>query len=262
MANNTQKQIEMIEKFIDLLKLGKIKPDHEVKGSDDWGTTKFSLIQNVLNVDDLDVSDKKDYIKQLIDLGCDVDHQVSAFTSLEFACAGSSNRQDYKPIVALMLEHHKFGDLSDMNILKTSAKSLDLDMLEFVVRSGKVDINTISKGNHILHYLADDQSFNVAISTIVDIAPDVKVNEISRHGYSPLTIAVNKGNHGCIIALKKREDAKLIGMITMPQVVVARDIVSRYDGNFFSDFPAMVEYAISVNKTDLLPQELTDIFMF
>ena len=261
MAVNTPQKNEKIETFIELLKSGKINTNHTVTVSDDWGTSKVSLLQLVLNTD-IGVDDKLRYLQIFIDLGCGVDDQISGWTPLEMACAGTATTQDFKPLVGLMLKYHKIGDLSDLNILKTAAKSLDIHMFTFVIRSKKIDVNYIHRDTHILHYLAVDHSYGLAIRNIIDLVPELEMNAINRHGLSPLAIAVNNGHVGCIEALKQRDDAKIIGSITNPEIVVIKEIVARYDGNFFADFPEMIEFAISINKVSMLPPMLSDIFIF
>lgn len=253
---------DQIEKFIDLLNTGKIKPDHTVNGSDDWGTSKFSLLQFVLNADTLSVEEKYNYIKRLIALGCDVDQMVSNWTPLEMVCSGSSS-QDYIPIALLMLRSHKFGDLSELNVLKSAAKSLNRGMFELLIDSGKINMNaTALRGTHILHYLAEEPTFSGAIGTLIIKVPDLEVNPVNRHGFSPLTIAINKENVAGIGMLKGRPDTKIIGKVHKPELVVDHGLASRYDGNFFGDFPQMIEYAIEMKKEYLLPKEIADIFLF
>lgn len=253
---------EAIEKFIDLLKQGKIKPDHSVKGSDDWGTSRLSLLQYVINCDYVSVSEKIGYIKTMISLGCDVDQMVSNWSPLEMAVSGGSD-DGYIEMATELLKHHKFGDLTDLNILKSAAKSITIGMFELVIDSKKVDINaTRLHGSHILHYLAEESSFASSIGIIIIRAPEIEVNPINRHGFSPLAIAINKENVSGMKMLKGHKDAKIIGKLHEPELVVAYDLVDRYDGNFFGDFPKMIEFAIKMGRTHLIPKEVSDIFLF
>lgn len=105
---------------------------------------------------------KENVINSLLELGCDPDQleYVGGMTPLVMACMGGKYQGSFATIVKMMLVHHTKGDLSDLNVMKAAAKSLNWDMFSVVVKSGKVDVNaTRMQGSHILHYLATEPFF-------------------------------------------------------------------------------------------------------
>ena len=246
-----------INKWIEELKNGKIKPDHMVEG--EYGD--ISLLDATLHVK-MSVQMKYNKIKELLELGCDVDHFNMASTPISSAVMSNYNEDDYKNIVLLMLQYHKKGHISDYNILKSCINSFDESMFEFVVKSEKVDTNVTRAKTHILHALSEHPSADHMIHSLFEHAPDTEPNPINRKGLSPFTLSINKKSVPCSLALFQHKDTKLIGKLEYPDVVLVYEMVDRYDGNFFNDYPEMVQLAIKVGKTNMLPKVATDVFIF
>lgn len=243
--------------WIDNINNGTMKPNQLVPGT----YSDVTMLQALLQIK-IPVQIKYKLVKQLIDLGCSVDQFASGSTPLAQACIGNANEDDYKNIVLMMLQHHEKGHMSDYRILKSCTISFDDQMFNTVLKSQKVDTNvTINRGTHILHTLAEDGYLAYNLYTIFKDSPETIPNPINRHGLSPLAIAINKVNSDGAMALWRNKETKIIGKIERPDIVVAYDMIDRYDGNFFIDFPDMIEYIIKKGKTNMLPKEL-DIFLF
>lgn len=247
-----------INNWIEQLKNGDIKSDHTVDG--EYGD--ISLLQAVLNTK-MSVQMKYKKIKELIELGCDVDQFHLGATPISQAVTSNYNEDDYKNIVNMMLQHHTKGHMSDFNILKSCLISFDDEMFEFVVKSNKVDTNTTrSKGTHILHALAEFPDAEHKINSLFKYAPDTHPNPINRKGFSPLAISINKQQVPNSLELLNNKNTKIIGKIEYPEVILVYEMIDRYEGNFFKDYPEMIKLALKVGKTNMLPKEATDVFIF
>lgn len=246
-----------IVRWIEKIKKGEMKPDQLVAGN----YSDITMLQAVV-MTKMSPQMKHKLCKQLISLGCNVDQFASGSTAISNAVISNANEDDFKNIVMLMLQHHEKGHMSDYNILKSCLLSFDDEMFEFIVKSGKIDTNvTRNRGTHILHALAEDQFSANHIYSIFTNAPETIPNPINKKGLSPLAIAINKTNSDGAIALWKNTETKIMGKLEKPEIVIAYDMVDRYHGNFFKDYPEMIEYAIKTNKTKMLPSEI-DIFLF
>ena len=249
---------EQIDEWFDDLKDGVIKPDHLVE--DNFG--KLSLLHAVLMSEHSHLS-KLNRIKSMINLGCDVDKYSGHSTPISMAAQGVANGPNNLPIVKTMLDYHQKGHRSDLNIMESASGSLDEGMFEMIIKSGKVDTNvTQMKGSHILHHLVDVVDFAELISLLWKYAPDTIPNPIHRKGYSPLTKAINEGEKETILAMLENKDAKIFGNVEFPEVIIDFDMVDRYDGDFYEDFPEMVDYASRSGKEYLLPKTIRDLFIF
>lgn len=85
---------------------------------------------------------------------------------------------------------------------------------------------------------------------------------MNRKGLSPFAVAINSANTNALNLFKKYQDTQIIGKLEQPTYVVAYDLVDRYVGNFWNDYPEMINYAIKCGKENLLPNVITDIFIF
>ena len=254
---------EDFEKLIQQLKSGEIKPDYKVDGE----SKSVSLLTAALECFHSKFTGeiKENVINSLLELGCDPDQleYVGGMTPLVMACMGGKYQGSFATIVKMMLVHHTKGDLSDLNVMKAAAKSLNWDMFSVVVKSGKVDVNaTRMQGSHILHYLATEPFFSNHLDTILSEFPDLIRNPVNRKGLSPFAVAVNSLNTNALNLFKKYQDTQIIGKLEQPTYVVAYDLVDRYVGNFWNDYPEMINYAIKCGKENLLPNVITDIFIF
>lgn len=249
----SQFHINYIKKLTDDLEQGNIKSDDLV----DSEFSKVTLLQTVL-MSDIVSRLKKQYLEKLLVLGCDVDQYGSnSATAISMA---ASNGQTAP--VRLFLNHHKKSHRSDLDILKSAAGSLEADMFDVVLESGKIDTNvTQMRGSHILHHLADVETFGHLIDKVFQYAPDTNPNPIHRKGYSPLTLAINTGLEHHAYALANN-GGKIIGNVEDPKFVVELKMTHLYDGDFFNDFPAMVEYAANNGYEDQLPEAVKDLFIF
>lgn len=241
--------------YIDI-KEGRIKPDHVIEN--DFGGV--NILQAIIK-SDLTVMNKHNTLLRFIKLGCDVDQFVSSSTAISFAAAGSSKTDDYKSLVSMMLTHHEFGHMSDLNIMRSAINSLDADMFYIVLASNMIDVNAMRAKTHILHFISQNDA-GYPLRDILEYSPEVLINPINRKGLSPLAVAINSESRKCILRLNNVEESKIIGEITDPELVIDYGLVKRYDGDFWSEFPTMVEYAVKRGKENLLPQEITDVFIF
>lgn len=254
---NGKYSFDELNSFLFSLKIRDIKPDHLVDG--EYG--QLTLLQAVLMSEEL-VPDKLDLLKKFIDLGCNVDDYSSTMTAISYA-AMSSSFMDYWPLVEYMLNYHEKGHMSDLDIMRVAAKSYDVDMLRKVIKSGKIDVNTTRmRGNHILHILTSDEGYKDQLVDILDIAPEILINPIHRKGYSPLTNAINNLNDSGVLTMLNKRNARIIGEVEKPKMVVDYGITSRYEGDFWNDFPEMINYAVESGRENLLPKTITDIFIF
>jgi len=247
-----------INKLLENLKNGKQHPQHMVAG--DYGD--ITLLQAVIK-SELSITNKLKMIKQFIELGCKVDQYSSSMTTISLAVGGAGNHDDMKPIINEMLKHHIRGHMSDLDILHSASHSMDIKMFEFIISHKKIDINTTRLGgSHILHRLATSDVYKNDITLLFKKRPEVLPNPIDRKGYSPLAIAINSLNSECVTALVKNENSKIMGTLLNPKLIVDWCAVNRYNGNFWQDYPEMVEYACKTGKENILPKEITDIFIF
>lgn len=246
-----------VEMFFNSLIDGEIKPDHLV----DVTFGKQTLLQMVLN-SDLKYNMKEKYIKLFIEKGCDVDVYSNHSTPISMAAEGVANGPTNIEIVKYMLKSHEKGHRSDLDILKAASGSLDKDMFEEILKTGKVDTNiTQMKGSHILHHLADVEGFDILIKILFELAKDTEINPIDRHGMSPLTLAINAGMEKNALQLAIA-GGKIIGKISNPLAIIDWGMVKYYVGDFFSDFPSMVSYASDNGHDDQLPKSLRELFLF
>ncbi len=255
-----------VEEYQDLIKQlenGTIKPDHKVEGANGPVSLLVSALERFHSKFTGEV--KENIINSFLELGCDPDQleSVGGMTPLEMACMGGKYQGSFAPIVKMMLAHNTKGDLSDLNVMKAAAKSLNWDMFSVVIKSGKVDVNaTRMQGSHILHYLATEATFSNHLEAILSQFPDLTRNPVNRKGLSPFAVAINSANTNALNLFKKYQDTQIIGKIEQPTYVVAYDIVDRYVGNFWVDYPEMIDYAIKCGKEYLLPKMITDVFIF
>lgn len=249
---------EYIDDLLDQLEKGKIEADSYVDA--EFG--QQTLLQAILNSEHSQTS-KINRLKTFMTFGCSPDQYGSSMTAISMAAQGVANGPTNHPIVTLLLDHHEKGHRSDLDILKAASGSLDKDMFETVLKSGKVDTNTTQmKGSHILHHLADNDDFAPLIDLIWKYAPDTNPNPIHRKGYSPLTHALNYDAWDCAKAIAKNPDAKIIGTLSDSINAVENEVVDRYDGDFWGDFPEATAFATENGKGHLLPQTVQDIFLF
>ena len=254
MSNEFSKK--QINDWLTQLEKGEIKPNHTVSGA----MGDFTLLQAILK-SEFPVSIKHSKLKKFIELGCDVDQFSATMTPISMAAVGTSNDEDFKPLIVLMLQYHEKGHMSDLNILRSASISLDYEMFPFIIRQNKIDLNATRSKTHILHYLAKDNSTFI-INDLFEYAPNTLPNPINRKGFSPLSIAINELNKNGIVALSRNKNTKIIGKITAPKMVIEHELIDRYEGNFFEDFPEMTTYAFNTGKEYLLPKTATDIFLF
>jgi len=248
---------EQVDYWIKELRNGKIKPDHLVESE----FSKLSLLQAVLN-SELSHDSKLNRIKSMIELGCDVDSYSASMTPISMAAQGVANGPNNIDIVKYMLKSHLKGHRSDLDIMKAASGSLDKLMFRNVIRSGKIDSNvTQMRGSHILHHLADVNDFDKHIEDLFKYIPETNPNPIHRNGYSPLTLALNNGNERCAFQLSLN-GGKIIGKLEDPELVVELGMVDTYEGNFFDDFPEMIDFAANNGHEDQLPKTITDLFLF
>lgn len=247
-----------VEIFFNRLADGEIKPDHLVDA--EFG--KQTLLHMVLN-SDLTYRLKLRYIKLFIEMGVDVDTYSSGHsTPISMAAQGVANGPTNIEIVKFMLQSHQKGHRSDLDILKAASGSLDKGMFEEILKTGKVDTNvTQMRGSHILHHLADVEGYDDLIKILFEIVPATEPNPIHRKGTSPLTIAINGGMEKNALQLALA-GGKIIGNLKDPEAVVDWGMVEDYDGNFFDDFPDMIQYAANNGHEDQLPKTITDLFLF
>lgn len=246
---------DQIDEWLIQLEKKEIKPDHQVPG--EFGN--IPLLMAVLK-SNLRINDKFDRIKMFINNGCDVDEFSSSMTPLSMAAMGDPN-QHFSKIVKYMLSFHKKNHISDYNILTAASKSFNSSMFRIVLQSEMVNTNNSRRKSHILHYLSEHDGLGDHIDDIFTFAPETIPNPINRKGYSPLTLALNNENKNAIIYMSNN-DAKIFGKLEKPQSIIDYELLDRYEGNFFEDFPDMAEYAVKSNKEYLLPKEATDIFLF
>lgn len=254
---------EEVYSWMEQLRSGEITPEHTIE--EQYGDL---LLLQAIQKSELNLVDLISIANEMISLGCDVDRVNGVFTPLSMAVYGSDEPWKSKELVSLMLKYHKFGDLSDLSILQNAARSLSPNMFHMVVASGKVDTNATRRETHILHYLTEEQNMWPLIPGLFKIAPHTKPNPINRKGYSPLALAFNNPSTPVpmsIVAstlLQTRNDFIIIGKLTQPIRVINYDVVDRYQGNFWEDYPETIKYAVNNNKGHLLPKEVTDIFLF
>jgi hypothetical protein len=250
--------LNQLKSYLSKLENGEIKPDELIQ--DEFA--KITMLHMVIKSDTIPRI-KEQYIKYYINLGCSVDqYSTSASTPISFAAQGVANGTPNTHLVRTMLKHHQKGHRSDLDILKSASGSLDKDMFKEVLLTGMVDTNTTQmRGSHILHHLADVEGYDDLIKILFELAPETIVNPIHRKGVSPLAIAINGGMEKNALQLAI-PGGKIIGKITDPQMVVELGMVEDYEGDFFDDFPTMVEYAANNGHEDQLPKTVTDMFLF
>ena len=244
-----------IDDLLSDLKNNKISNNYMVAG--EW--SEFTLLQSVINSMH-DKIDKISLLNEFIELGCNVD-QYGSNGSTAISFAASNGDWD---IVQLLLPYHEKGHRSDLNILESSAGSLNPLMFENVLSTNTVDTNTTQyKGSHILHHLAEIDGFAPYIKLLWKYNTDTIPNPIHRRGYSPLTKAINSNNINCVQELIKNENTMIIGYLSNPYLVIDLEIVNRYNlDNFWDLKPDLIEYACIKNKEYLLPNEVKNIFIF
>jgi hypothetical protein len=234
----------------------KITPDFMV--DTEFQTT---LLDAAIRVTNVSPNEKIKLIEKLISLGCDVDGVQVGCSAIETAIFWSEDN-DYVDLIRLLLSHHKKHE-NDLNIMKCSLGALHANiMFNLVVTNENINVNTISidDNTHILHILSAVAYYVEHLNDILTLRPDIDVNPINKDGYSPMTVALLNTNTATILAWKQNKHAMLIGYDgKSPVHIVKYEIVDRYIGNFWKDYPAMLTYAVKSEKKFLLPEKIQNL---
>jgi hypothetical protein len=258
--------IEQIDQWLEQLKNGNIKPDITIDISSIEGVANKITLLEALIYSDLDKIKLLQKVTQFIDQGCNVDVGGSNFLSpIEVAISVSKTAtHDYSMTIETMLEHHKTTEKrsADFNLMKSALNSLNPNkMFEIVISHKNINVNSQSiTGTHILHILSGINLYTPYLSLFFSLAKQTIINPLNKKGESPFTVALNTDNHNAITELEKIHDSMIIGQVTSPKLIVDNELVDRYDGDFWKDYPDMLKYALKTNNTHLLPDKLQNLF--
>lgn len=269
MANFTK---EVADKILTGLKSGRIKPSHKTK-KDNYEYLPLEVIIST----DYDVSTILKMAQEAIDLGCHPDDYAAKFSQTAIITVIDNlvyetlveSSQKYSEVLDLFLKYHTKGHDSDFFILKYSA--LSIEIFNIILLSGKVDVEATKNDNYIVSELAKlDNTSAAAIDLLFKYFPNINPNKLDRHGKSPLNVAIHQAiakstiKTNTVNALLKNENAKIIGPIDVPvlNAIINHDLIDRYDGNFFGDYPDTIEMVVSMGKNYLIPKDIRDIFVF
>lgn len=242
-----------ILELLDELKKGEITPDYMVSG--EW--TNYTILQALINSETF--ANRLVIAQEFIDLGCDPD-QYGAGSGTAISLAASNGSWQF---VEFLLDFHKKGHSSDLNILRSAASSIYSDTFKKILLTKKVDVNTTQlNGKHILHHLVFDNTAYENIKILWERSPEIVVNPIDKKGQSPLTISLNNNYLEVAKALAENKESLILGKLTNSHGVIDLEIIDRFNGDFWSLPDNPTQYALDVKKDYLLPDTVKDIFLF
>lgn len=251
------KNMDLVDSWIKMLKNDELSPDRVIKNKDGLGV---SILEAVLDMDIGYVFLLKK-IKVLVGLGCNVDFSPTGSSPLEMALIKDVDLA----VIKFMLDKHE-SSKKDVNVLQAALKSSNsVELFKLCLQHKNIDPYSIkNSGSNILHYMSEEDHFANYIKILFDLIPDFDVNSINNVGMSALSVAVSKINYPAIEILKNIKSAKLLGdmvYIGSPMTLIDCDIVDRYDGDFWKDYPEFIDYALSKEKAYLIP-EINELFYF